>query len=76
MKVVIDIGEVFYDLIKDGLLTHSEQAIEAIRNGVPLPKFKCVYDRSSTCDHKNCDGCQYMCIAKYEIESDTRKEQI
>lgn len=75
MKIVIDIPNnmdlrnynIPYDILK------------IITDGKPLPEhhgdlidknkltFNCMADVD--CDHKNCNTCQYKCVAKYEIEN-------
>ena len=78
MEIVINISDKDYQLMKDGHIPFN--VLDAIRNGTPLPKghgrikdvsklsYRCMKEDGSSCNHKNCSICQFMCVAKYEVD--------
>ena len=74
MKVIIDIGELFYDLIQDNLVTDSEQAIRAIAKGTPLPQnttngdmIKAMFPNCEICEHKVRTMSQGEIVVGYDV---------
>ena len=81
MKLIIDIPESYLNM-QSIRVSHFviNKVWDAVKKGTPLPKghgrlidADALIKKSSCmstwlCDHKECDICQYRCVAKYEIE--------